>query len=86
MREIDFERANTVSIDALETALRLAERRLRALTQVAGHTAGLPRKSVSADVWYEAVNAVSDAGNTLEAARYLVRKGRRTVEGIRRAG
>jgi len=85
MREIDFERANSVSIAALETALRLAEGRLAGLTQDTGHTAGQPRPGVSADVWYEALNAVSDAQNTLEAARWLVRKGKRTVDGLERA-
>lgn len=86
MRPEDFERANTLSVEALETAVSLAKGRLRALTQDTGHEAGLPRKGVSADVWYEAVNAVSDAEYTLYLAWYLVRKKKRTVDGLERAG
>lgn len=83
MRPQDFERANTLSIAALEAAVSLAEAHLARLAQP---DTDERRQGVVETSWYAALTAAADARNTLEAARWLVRKGKRTVDGLERAG
>jgi hypothetical protein len=69
MREFDFQRAITMPLEILE--------------QVAEYAAERERKAEAA--YYAAKNHAADAHNTLQAARWLVSRGRRNRDGVRRA-